>query len=85
MLSLFSFDLALTVLHTKHDYVIDDVKLSFCFTILFVVWQLQQEVQDVDERGQLIADVKLTAQRNPKVHVSLQRRILLTKTQNKLR
>lgn len=50
--------------------------MNHCLTIVFVVWQLQQEVQDVDEGGELVVHLELTAQRNPEVNVSLQSCVL---------
>lgn len=51
---------------------------NWSLTVVFVVGQLQEEVQDVDEGGELVGHLELTAQRDPEVHVSLQRCILHT-------
>lgn len=45
-------------------------------TFVFVFGQLQKKTKDVVERGELLADLKLGAERDPEVHILLQRRVL---------
>lgn len=54
------------------------IKSELDLTVVFVVRQLQEEVQDADEGGELVGHLELTAERNPEVHISLQSGILHT-------